>query len=88
MAIHWLTQFLKSHLINLRYQLFENTFFQGGVKIHPPSGDKGLKVLDQELIDFTFEANIAGTHAFPPETAVTNPCLLTKFITFLVFTDK
>ena len=42
-AIHCLTQFLKFLLINLRNQLLKNTFFQGGVKIHPPSGDKGLK---------------------------------------------
>ena len=41
-AIHWLTQFSKFFLINLKNQLLKNTFFEGGVKIHPPSGDKGL----------------------------------------------
>ena len=41
-AIHCMTQFLKFLLINLRNQLLKNMFFQGGVKIHPPSGDKGL----------------------------------------------
>ena len=43
MVIHWLTQFLKFQLIDLRNNLLKNMFFQGGVKIHPPSGDKGLK---------------------------------------------
>ena len=61
MAIHWLTQSLKFLLINLRNLLLKNTFFQGGVKIHPPSGDKGLKIwnlkfhISAEEEDYVYE---------------------------------
>ena len=36
----------------------------------------------------TFKTNIAGFHTFPPETAITNPCLFTKFIIFLILALK
>ena len=41
--IQWLTLFTKYFLKILQNQQLKNTFFQGGVKIHPPSGNKGLK---------------------------------------------
>ena len=37
-----MTLFTKYLLKILRNQLLKHMFFQGGVKIHPPSGDKGL----------------------------------------------
>ena len=36
----------------------------------------------------TFKTNIARFHTFPPETAITNPCLFTKFIIFLILALK
>ena len=56
-AIHWLTQCSKFLLINLKNQHLKNTFFQGGVKIHPPSGYKGLI----QLMPGTNQAGLSST---------------------------